>query len=323
MTADFRNGPALQGILQHLEDERKILTAARRKAISCFVFGVFLTIAVSFFSLLPIWFYIPGIAVLLYTLNLYLKIAPAYLDYRVNFKSRLLKAILKSNYQDITFEPDDGLPEDEFMACQLFTEAPDKYSSKNSVTGSLAKTRFYFSEVNASYKTESTDVKGNRAEKWHEIFKGIIFTADFNKNFNGITLISPENIGSKLVGWFTKALPISNLSGSKLVVLEDPEFNKTFTTHSTDQIEARHILTPAMMNRILFLNKKTKSAVMLSFIASRLYIAFPLESNYFEPPPLSKSILGPSSIDQGLYIVQFMYDIINELDLNTKIRDKN
>jgi hypothetical protein len=323
MTADFRSDPALQGILQNLEIERKVLAAAKRKAGLFCILGLFLIFGISIFGILPIWLYVPGIVVLIYTFRLYQKTAPAYQAYRTNFKTNVLTAILKSNYQDITFEPDEGLSEDEFLACQLFTHTPDRYSSEDRITGSLAKTRFYFSEADASYKTESTDSKGNRTETWHEIFKGIIFTADFNKNFNGVTLIRPEDIGSKLVGWFAKALPIFNSSNSELVVLEDIEFNKTFSTHSTDQIEARYILTPSMMSRILELNKKSKSAITLSFIASRLYIAFPLAGDYFEPPPLSKSIMDSSSMDQDLNIVQFMHDIVNELDLNTRIWGKD
>ena len=144
MAADFRNDPSLQGILQNLETERKLLAAAKSKAILFVVLGLFLTIGISIWGILPIWFYIPGIVVLIYTFTLYLKIAPAYLAYRLNFKTNLLTAVLKSNYQDITFEPAEGLSEDEFLACQLFTHTPDRYSSEDRITGSLAKTRFYF-----------------------------------------------------------------------------------------------------------------------------------------------------------------------------------
>ncbi|RAJ34159.1 DUF3137 domain-containing protein [Pedobacter cryoconitis] len=322
MAADFRNDPALQPVLQHLEVERQAIAALKSKAGLYALIGILVVIGFGVLGIALFWFYIPGIAALIYALILYLKVAPIYSAYRMSFKMNVLTAILKSNYQDITFEPGEGLSSEEFLGCQLFSNTPDRYHTEDRITGSLAKTRFYFSEVDASYKTESTDSKGNKTETWHEIFKGIIFTADFNKNFNGITLIRPEDIGSSITGWFAKALPMFNSAGNSQVQLEDPEFNKTFSTHSTDQIEARYILTPSMMSRILTLNQKTKDAISLSFIASRVYIAFPIGGNYFEPP-LKKSILEDTSIDQDLYIVQFMYDIVNELDLNTRIWGKN
>lgn len=322
MAADFRNDPALQEVIQRLELERKSIVALKGKAGLYALIGILVLIGFGVIGIALFWFYIPAIAALVYAFIIYLKVTPAYRAYRHGFKANVLTAILKSNYQDITFEPYEGLSLEEFLGCQLFSNRPDRYDTEDRITGSLAKTNFYFSEVDASYKTESTDSKGNKTETWHEIFKGIIFAADFNKNFNGTTLIRPEEIGSSIVDWFAKALPLFSSARNTKVLLEDPEFNKTFSTHSTDQIEARYILTPAMMSRILALNKKTKGAISLSFIASRVYIAFPIEGNYFEPP-LKKSILEDNAIAQDLYIVQFMYDIVNELDLNTRIWGKN
>lgn len=322
MAADFRNDPALQEVIQRLEIERKAIVALQGKAGLYALTGILVLIGFGLLGIALFWFYIPAIVALIYAFTIYLKVTPAYRAYRHSFKANVLTAILKSNYQDITFEPYEGLSLEEFQSSQLFSHTPDRYDTEDRITGSLAKTNFYFSEADASYKTESTDSKGNKTETWHEIFKGIIFTADFNKNFNGVTLIRPEDIGSSIADWFAKALPIFNSSGNTKVLLEDPEFNKTFSTHSTDQIEARYILTPSMMSRILALNQKTKSTISLSFIASRVYIAFPISGNYFEPP-LKKSIPEDTSIDQDLYIVQFMYDIVNELDLNTRIWGKN
>ncbi|RZL30066.1 MAG: DUF3137 domain-containing protein, partial [Pedobacter sp.] len=107
-----------------------------------------------------------------------------------------------------------------------------------------------------------------------------------------------------------------------VINLESTDFDKTFITHSTDQVEARYILTPAMMERILTLNRNAKNTVSLSFIDSRMYIAFPLNRNYFEAP-VFKTLLNPDLLHEDIAIINFMYDIVRELDLNTRIWGKN
>jgi hypothetical protein len=52
-----------------------------------------------------------------------------------------------------------------------------------------------------------------------------------------------------------------------------------------------------------------------------MFIAFPLDKDYFEPP-VFKSLLDQKSINEDLSVIRFMYDIIKELDLNTRIWGK-
>lgn len=76
-----------------------------------------------------------------------------------------------------------------------------------------------------------------------------------------------------------------------------------------------------MMERILDLNNKSDETISLSFISSKMYIAFPLSNNYFEAP-IHNSLLVPDLLTHDLSIVQFMHDIVHELDLNTRIWGK-
>ena len=105
------------------------------------------------------------------------------------------------------------------------------------------------------------------------------------------------------------------------MLLENTIFDDIFVTYSRNQIEARYILTPAMMERILDLNKKCDETISISFIHSKMYIAFPLSQNYFEAP-IHSSLLAPDLLTDDLSIVKFMHDIVHELDLNTRIWTK-
>ena len=56
-------------------------------------------------------------------------------------------------------------------------------------------------------------------------------------------------------------------------------------------------------------------------MASKMYIAFPLDYNYFEAP-IHETLLASDLLENDLSIVRFMYDIVHELDLNTRIWGK-
>ena len=64
-------------------------------------------------------------------------------------------------------------------------------------------------------------------------------------------------------------------AGLSDVILEWNEFENLLHVASTDQIEARVVLTPDVMHRLYDWWQGEKGNIRLSFIASRLYILFP------------------------------------------------
>ena len=75
------------------------------------------------------------------------------------------------------------------------------------------------------------------------------------------------------------------------------------------------------MDKISELNERSAYCVSLSFINSSVYIAFPLDNNYFEPP-VFKTLLKADLLEEDMNILSFMLMIIKELDLNTRIWTK-
>lgn len=240
-------------------------------------------------------------------------------QYRLDYKRKLIAQALKTIDQSLEIDPKRGLAENEFISTLLFNRRPDRYKSEDLVFGNAGKTKFSFSEVRAEYK-EVTNTKKGRQETWHEIFCGVIFQADFNKNFNGATVVQAKEFGSSISDWFTSNIPFFSSSNSR-VTLESPEFDKHFVTHSTDQIEARYILTPLMMESICALNDRCKYSISLSFIGNIVNIAFPLSKNYFEAP-LFKSLITDELMQDDLSLVRHIYKVIETLDLNTRIWGK-
>ena len=71
--------------------------------------------------------------------------------------------------------------------------------------------------------------------------------------------------------------------GAKFVHLEDPEFEKLFVVYADDEVEARMILTPAMMRRLTELRKSFSRDLMLSFNGDMFYYASDTPDGFLRP----------------------------------------
>ncbi|MEN2487771.1 DUF3137 domain-containing protein [Flavobacterium sp. B11] len=317
MDSEIKSKANLQDILNTLEVDRKKI--AETYKTSYILFGLAaIIIAVSIFIGLGVFAVILGLVPLIVGIVMYFRIDDDVKKYKEAYKMSIVGAALKDIDDTLTITPKSGLPEYEFISSELFTTKPDRYKTQDLISGTADKTSFWFAEAHAEYKTETRDKNGTKTT-WHTIFKGIVFVADFNKNFNVSTIVRPKGITDAIGSWFSKN--VFSLGNSELVQLENKVFDEIFVTYSKNQIEARYILTPAMMERILDLNQKSEDTISISFINSKMYIAFPLSQNYFEAP-IHSSLLAPDLLTDDLSIVQFMHDIVHELDLNTRIWGK-
>lgn len=236
-------------------------------------------------------------------------------SYEKDFKKEVFKLIIKDmNGGSMTYEPNQGVGLSEFNRSMLFCTSPNRYFREDLVTGINGKTAFCFSEVDAQYERKIKTDKGEEVA-YDDIFKGIIFIADFNKNFNNVTIVKSNDLV------MAKAFYSINLKNNEIITLENPAFNEEFSTYSNDQIGARYILTPVLMEKILELNNKSEGSISLSFIDSKMFIAFPSKKDHFEAP-LIESLLDKQTFAKDISVIRFMYDIASELDLNTRIWGK-
>jgi len=240
----------------------------------------------------------------------------------------VLTRLVKFISPELEYRPDQYISETEFRNSLLFQMDPDRYRGEDLIEGRVGQTALRLSEVHAEYKTEHYDSNGNRYTTWHTLFRGLFIIADFNKHFNGITLVLPD-VEQNLLGWFGQVLQgLSAKLGmqpGELVKLEDPDFERAFKVYSTDQIEARYILTPSLIARILRFRERTQSEIRLAFIASRLYVAIPTTRDYFEAPSLFAPVgelLRSETIGKYLHELQFALAVVDELNLNTRIWTK-
>jgi hypothetical protein len=240
-------------------------------------------------------------------------------DYRGGFKGNILRKLVAFVEPGLNYLPGQGISEGLFTAAGMFQQGIDRYDCEDMIQGKIDKTQLMFSEVHAEYKTTSGSGK-NRHTEWHTIFKGIFFIADFNKNFHSRTVVLPDT-AEKLFGLFGQTLQSWSSSYGQLVKLEDVEFEKEFVVYGTDQIEARYILSPALMERIVLFQRKLGTKIYLSFLGSKVFGAISVEKNLFEPKMFS-SLLDYNVITEYYAQLQLGISVVEELNLNTRIWTK-
>lgn len=227
------------------------------------------------------------------------------------FKKEVMPILLAGIDPSLTYRVEGFVGKDEFNESSLYMR-PDRYSGKDLVEGYIGETKVKFSLVHAEeeYDDSHTDSDGktHTETKCRTIFQGLFFVADFNKHFSGRTLVRPYAVNF-----------ISKLFGSH-VALEDPEFNRLFTVTSTDQLEARYVMTLSLMERLKTLRSKV-GAFQSSFFLGRLFMAIDMPSNAFEPA-MSKSLADSGQIEKILSNLRAITGIVEDLGLNVRIWTK-
>lgn len=109
--------------------------------------------------------------------------------------------------------------------------------------------------------------------------------------------------------------------GDALVKTEDVVFEQYFKVLSTDQVEARYILSLSLMKRLTALREKAGCLVSATFTANRVNILFKTKKDFFEPR-LFHTLLDFEPVRAYYAELALAFGIAEELDLNTRIWTK-
>lgn len=226
------------------------------------------------------------------------------------YKRDIMPKLVEHLGDDVHYSPEGGVKLKDFRQCNLYeTRDTDKIATEDQVYGKIGKTAFVFCE--ATYSYEYTDSDGDTQNKRQ--FSGLAFDADFNKYFHGITLLCSSRPGHLSKKDYPQ------------VKLEDIAFGKQFKVYSTDEVEARYILTPALQERFMRLvdsmkRSKAGKKILVSFHGTRILILIETSKDRFEAQILSK--LTMKRVEEDFAVLTAMAGIVEELNLNTRIWTK-
>jgi hypothetical protein len=235
--------------------------------------------------------------------------------YYTEFKLLIIDRIVHFIDVGLKYDYEACVHESTFITSQIFKTKPDIYKGDDYVSGKIGATKFEFSEINAAYGSHS-----GKRRTVTLIFKGLFFIADFHKDFSCQTVVLPDNT-ENLFGTFGQTLQSMNITRGQLIKLDDPEFEKQFVVYGSDQVEARYILSPALMERIVTFKKKANTDIYLSFVGSKVFVAISHSKDLFEPR-IFNTLLDFGHIKEYFDDIQLAVGIVEDLNLNTRIWSK-
>lgn len=159
-----------------------------------------------------------------------------------------------------------------------------------------------------------TEHYSKNGKSYQTRFKGVVISLDMNKEFLGKTIVKRDK--GSIRNWFT-AKGNKDLDN---VRLENPNFEKKFEVFSSDQVEARYLLTTVFMERLLELqNNFGGTSLECSFFGNKLLIMIAVNKNLFEPGPIYEP---ENFVDDAQNLLKEMNDIFAIIDL-LKLHEKS
>jgi hypothetical protein len=218
-------------------------------------------------------------------------------------KSQLYKKII--GFYNLDYSPFSRIDASVVDNTNLFPNF-DQFYSEDYIQGEYKGVELKLSEIElrkivirkAGNKTIYTEEK---------IFGGLFIITDFHKRFSSTTYILPNK-------WIKIGIGLPSIY--KRVDLEDPIFEKKFDVYSDNQIEARYILTPSFMERVIDLSQIGK--IHCCFMDKKMTIALELKKDFL--PELSLyEVIDKERVKKVVAELQVIFDVINTLKLDMKI----
>ena len=237
-------------------------------------------------------------------------------DYTHDFKMSIIKPLIHAIDNSLLYSSTTHVSEYIFNRSDLFSK-PDRMNGNDYVKGRIDDINIQFSDIHAEKRHRNS--KGR--DSWSTIFKGLFIVSDFNKHFQGETVVLPDTAQSTFGNLIGNWLQSKNMAREELVKMDDPEFEKEFVVYSTDQIEARYILSHSLMKKLLLFKKKSKHPISISFIGSHIHMAINYDKDLFEPS-IFRSLLDYKVAMEYVKTLHLAIGVVQELKLNKKLWSK-
>ena len=199
-----------------------------------------------------------------------------------------------------------GFPFDNFNDIGLL---PGHHRRKleDNISGSHDEVAFSLCE--ARLERRQRDSKGRTT--YVEVYHGILFQLTFPKRFAGRTLVTRD--GGSIGNFFR------GIGKQERVTLEDPRFEKLFEVYSSDQVEARYLLTPTFMERMMALAATFgEKSVEMAFVDDHLLVSIRVRKDQFEGGSMFQAMDDTKRIETLIEELCKIYDLIDTLQLNIK-----
>ena len=189
----------------------------------------------------------------------------------------------------------------------------DKCKLENFVHGNYRDVQIELFESEL-FKQEIRKTQNDKSEIYtYSVFKGLFIMLSMNKTFHGKTVVLQD---AGIIGNFFERKKIK----LETVRLEDPLFEQKFEVYSSDQIEARYLLTTSFMDRLLKLSSIFNyQPIQCSFLNEKLLMTISTNKISFRQRSIFRKINFIAEANAIIKQLRLIFSIIDELKLNMKI----
>lgn len=152
-----------------------------------------------------------------------------------------------------------------------------------------------------------------------EVFEGIILKFDMNKPFSGHTTVelNDGNVLNKKIKFQSYNTEIKDLHR---INLEDIEFEKKYEVYSTDDVEARYLITTAFMDRLKDIHLAFNVwDIGCAFFNDKFVMALSTSEDLFSLGSLKEPISNPEQYYKFYKEIVSIQDLIDYFKLNQHI----
>ena len=205
-------------------------------------------------------------------------------QYARAYKIQILPKIAEL-FGNLTYDIDGKIGMD-YMQPSRIVPHHDRYESEDYFTGEYKGVHMEFSEINLKQRRRS-----NKSTHYVSVFKGLaVLLNTKHKRFYGHTILEKDR--HALLEWFEE-----KTKGLERAEMVDPEFEEIFDAYTNDQVEARYLIDPKMIESLKGLYAEYDGHQMAAaFYVNRMLILIASKHNHFEPP----NIYLPASDPEGL-----------------------
>ena len=236
-----------------------------------------------------------------------------------DFREKVIRKIVNQVNPEWEYYPNQKVGRSLYLQSGLIDEEDDVYKGNSLIRGKIGQTLFESSAIHTIRRRVNFNDSGKLKGEWHTIFQGLFFHADFNKHFKGQTYVLPD-FAEKNLGHWGRFLQAGTSKG-QLIRLENIDFEREFVVYSTNQVEARYIITPVIMKAMLEIRQYFKVPVYFSFVGNSVFCAANFDANVYGLPFIETELYF-NKFKHIHQIVKGNMKLIEALQLNTRIWTK-
>lgn len=147
---------------------------------------------------------------------------------------------------DLTYSHDcePGTPFELAKACRILPNH-DRASFEDEWSGHFGDIPFRLHEAKLEERRGS-----GKNRRWVTVFRGLVMSIGYNKRFHGTTLLVKDNAYRKFWGGKSDNVKVGDMQ-LDYAEMTHPDFEDRFDIYTTDQVEARTLIDPLYVERLI------------------------------------------------------------------------